>query len=259
MKEKNENIELVKNEEKKDLECNAVEKMNKKKIVIFIVAIFIVVIIIVFGILLGKILCEEYLGIDLCEGEDKVEITMLEKPVIYIYPETEMNVNVKLGKSELLTCTYPKYSESTGWEVTANPDGTLRDETNREYYSLYWEGKNAVKIEMEEGFVVKGEDTIEFLEEKLELLGLTEKEAQEFIIYWLPQMENNKYNLIRFETMEEIEENMPLEINPKPDTLIRIMMDWKSLDEYIEVSEQSLTSVRRSGYTVVEWGGSEIK
>ena len=81
---------------------------------------------------------------------------------------------------------------------------------------------------------------------------------KEFIIYWLPQMEDNKYNYIRFETIEEIEKEMPLQIEPKPDTTIRVLMDWKKLDEAIEVKEQELIPVERSGYTVVEWGGSVL-
>lgn len=59
--------------------------------------------------------------------------------------------------------------------------------------------------------------------------------------------------------MNEIEENMPLLVTPSPDTLIRIIMDWKSLDNSIDVKEQTLTLVTRNGYTVVEWGGTEIK
>ncbi len=55
--------------------------------------------------------------------------------------------------------------------------------------------------------------------------------------------------------MNEIEENMPLLVTPSPDTL----MDWKSLDNSIDVKEQTLTPVTRNGYTVVEWGGTEIK
>ena len=110
---------------------------------------------------------------------------------------------------------------------------------------------------MNDGFVVKGEDTIEFLEEKLEILGLNEKEAEEFIIYWLPQMEKNKYNYIRFETQEEINKNMPLEITPVPDTVIRINMEWKALEEAIKVKEQVLEEApKRNGFTVVEWGGT---
>ena len=59
--------------------------------------------------------------------------------------------------------------------------------------------------------------------------------------------------------MNEIEENMPLLVTPSPDTLIRIIMDWKSLDNSIDVKEQTLTPVTRNGYTVVEWVGTEIK
>ena len=45
---------------------------------------------------------------------------------------------------------------------------------------------------------MKGEDTAKFLEGALAELGLTEKEANTFIMYWLPQMENNPYNVISF-------------------------------------------------------------
>ena len=135
--------------------------------------------------------------------------------------------------------------------------------TGKNLYSLYWEGisnkvydySNTPELE---GFVVRGEDITKFLEEKLSILGLSEREKEEFIIYWLPQMEDNKYNYIRFETIEEIEKEMPLQIEPKPDTTIRVLMDWKKLDEAIEVKEQELIPVERSGYTVVEWGASVL-
>lgn len=105
------------------------------------------------------------------------------KPIIYIYPEKEMNVNVTLGYPNNITVSYPKYKNN--WNVLAKQDGTLIDnKTGRELYSLYYESinKNEFKIE-EEGFVIKGEDTISFLEEKLEILGLNSKEQEEFIIY----------------------------------------------------------------------------
>lgn len=185
------------------------------------------------------------------------------KPIIYIYPTQEQNISVKLGNPELLTCSYPQY-EDGGWDVLAKPNGNLLDlKTGKNLYSLYWEGisnkvydySNTPELE---GFVVKGEDTTKFLEEKLSILGLGEREKEEFIIYWLPQMEDNKYNYIRFETIEEIEKEMPLQIEPKPDTTIRVLMDWKKLDEAIEVKEQELIPVERNGYTVVEWGASVL-
>ena len=196
-------------------------------------------------------------------SNDYEESDVSGKPIIYIYPTQEQNISVKLGNPELLTCSYPQY-EDGGWDVLAKPNGDLLDlKTGKNLYSLYWEGisnkvydySNTPELE---GFVVKGEDTTKFLEEKLSILGLSEREKEEFIIYWLPQMEDNKYNYIRFETIEEIEKEMPLQIEPKPDTTIRVLMDWKKLDEAIEVKEQELIPVERSGYTVVEWGASVL-
>ena len=111
----------------------------------------------------------------------------------------------------------------------------------------------------DEGFVVKGEEIVPFLEEKLSLLGLSDVEAEEFIIYWLPILTENKYNYIRFATEEEINQNMPLSIDKSPDSIIRVLMVYKALEEEIEVSEQVLTSPVRDGFTVVEWGVTEIK
>ncbi len=180
------------------------------------------------------------------------------KPIIYLYPEEETSVTVELGNPEILTCSYPKYID--GWHVIAKPNGDLVDtKTGRNLYALYWEGKNTTSSsKFTEGFCVKGEDSASFLEEKLAVLGLNEREAEEFIVYWLPRLERNKYNLIRFQTTEEIENNMPLNITPSPDTTIRVMMEWKGVNRYVNLPEQELVTPERTGFVVVEWGGTEL-
>lgn len=178
------------------------------------------------------------------------------KPVIYLYPEEETDVSVELTLDGRLTCTYPKYSD--GWVVTAAPDGTLTDKNGRTYNYLYWEGETYAKYDMSKGFCVKGKDTAAFLEGALEQLGLTRREANEFIVYWLPQMEQNPYNIISFQT-DAYTNAAELKVNPEPDTLIRVFMAWKKADSYIPLPEQDLSAVQRSGFTVVEWGGTEIQ
>lgn len=182
------------------------------------------------------------------------------KPIIYLYPKVNTIVNVKLGKPEKLFCSYPLYND-TGWEVMAEPGGMLTYlESGRKLYSLYYENENIVNFNIEsDGFVIKGENTASFLEEKLELLGLNEIEVEEFIIYWLPKLEANKYNYIRFATMDEINKNMGLDIQPKPDSIIRVLMTFKGLEKPISVKEQKLVKPIREGFVVVEWGGTEIK
>ena len=189
--------------------------------------------------------------------EESNNLYEVKKPIIYLYPTSTIDVTVKLAHPELITSSYPKYQDV--WQVTADPTGKLIDKTTgRELYSLYWEGANRNAKMHEDGFIVKGADMASFLEAKLAKLGLTDREAEEFIIYWLPILEQNNYNYIRFETLAEINSYMPLEINPNPDTLIRVIMDYKPLDAPIDVSEQKLTTPTRTGFTVVEWGGVKL-
>ncbi len=178
-----------------------------------------------------------------------------EKPVIYLYPEEETEVTVKLDFDGTLTSTYPAYEG--GWTVTAQPDGTLTDETGREYYCLFWEGESDAVYDFSAGYCVAGEDTAVFLERALAQLGLTEREANEFIIYWLPRMEGNAYDLISFQGAAYTD-SAELTIDPVPDTVIRVFMAWKGLEQPEKITPQELTSVERNGFTVVEWGGAEV-
>ena len=177
------------------------------------------------------------------------------KLVIYLYPETETQVTVELDFNGRLTSVYPAYEN--GWTVTAQPDGTLKDAAGREYYCLFWEGETEVEYDLTTGFCVAGADTAAFLEDALRELGLTDKEANEFIIYWLPRMEGNAYNLISFQK-EIYTDNAALTIDPMPDSLLRVFMAWKGLDKPVEVEPQELTGFERVGFAVVEWGGVEV-
>jgi hypothetical protein len=187
-----------------------------------------------------------------CDNDD----TMDKKPVIYLYPETATEVDVKLDYAGKLTCTYPKYQN--GWNVIAEPDGTLKDvKTGKEYSYLFWEGESKVKYDLSKGYVVKGEDTAEFLQEKLAQIGLLPKEYNEFIVYWLPEMEDNPYNLITFQN-EVYTNSAVLTVNPKPDSVLRVFMAYKELERPIKIESPEITPFERKGFTVVEWGGTEI-
>lgn len=189
-------------------------------------------------------------------GIKQLEPGVAYKPVIYLYPEQETEVSVELELEGSLLCTYPAYGE--GWQVTAAPDGTLTDEKGQTYSYLYWEGLMNTRWDMTEGFCVKGEDTAAFLEDALEKLGLNRREANEFIIYWLPLMEQNPYNIIAFQTTAYTDA-AELNIDPAPDTLIRIFMTWQSTESYVNLQPQELTAPERAGFTVIEWGGTEIQ
>lgn len=188
---------------------------------------------------------------------DANEIVYAEKPVIYLYPQQETAISVRLDYDGVLTSSYPSYK--SGWNVIARPDGTLTDpETGREYYCLFWEGISNRKYDLSTGFVVAGEDTESFLEEVLSQLGLNDREANEFIIYWLPRMEGNSYNLISFQ-WENYTESAALLVEPAPDSILRIFMAWKKLDSPVDIPYQTFPQWERTGFSLVEWGGAEIR
>ena len=178
------------------------------------------------------------------------------KPVAYLYPQTETEITVRLDYDGELTCTYPAYAD--GWTVSARPDGTLTDEDGQTYRYLYWEGVTDQVYDFSSGFCVAGSDTAAFLEDALDRLGLSRAEANEFIIYWLPRMQENAYNLIAFQD-EAYTESARLTITPQPDTLLRVFMAWKPLTSAVEIVPQTLTAPERAGFTAVEWGGSEVR
>lgn len=181
-----------------------------------------------------------------------------DKPIIYLYPEKDTVCSVKLDVSGGITCSYPQYTEN-GWaNFTAKPDGTLIFPDGGEYYALYWEGKGKTEFDISTGFCVKGENTAVFLADILPKLGLNAKEANEFIIYWLPRMQNNAYNLIAFQT-SAYTDSAKLTVTPEPDTLIRVFMAFKALEKPVDIEPQTVETPQRNGFTVVEWGGSEIK
>ena len=179
-----------------------------------------------------------------------------EKPVIYLYPEQETKVKVQLDYDGTLVCTYPEYDD--GWKVVAQPDGTLCDESGKTFSYLFWEGNGDATYDFSKGFVVKGSETAEFLEEKLAKIGLNAKEANEFIVYWLPRMQENKYNLITFQT-EAYTDVAKLHITPEPDSILRVFMAYKEVEAPIKIEEPTIAPFERKGFTVVEWGGAEVK
>jgi hypothetical protein len=180
-----------------------------------------------------------------------------EKPVIYLYSETAREVTVRVDFPGELGCTYPEHGQD-GWRVMTGPDGSLVNvDTGRRHYCLYWEGKDDLPVDFSSGFVVKGEETSSFLETALERLGLTECEANEFIIYWLPRMKKNRYNLVHFQT-DEYAKRVPLHVDPKPDTVIRIFMVFKPCPADTQIPPQIFEKPERHGLTLVEWGGTEL-
>ena len=70
-------------------------------------------------------------------------------------------------------------------------------------------------------------------------------------------MQENAYNLISFQT-DVYGDNVALNVSPAPDTCIRVFMAYKPLTAPVDLPAQTFETPERTGFTVVEWGGSEV-
>lgn len=182
------------------------------------------------------------------------------KPAIYLYPKKVTNISVTHKFKGTIGTTYPAYND--GWHVTAQPNGALynlADKRNYEY--LFWDGTCTFPAEhaaFKDGFVVHKKDLPDFLLEKLTLIGLNNKETNDFIVYWLPMLNQNEVNFIHFRINDNIDNASILTVTPKPDSWIRLFMEYKEVDSNYKIPQQPLKSYPRKGFTLVEWGGSKI-
>lgn len=238
---------------------------TKKKIIIAVVALFAVLFLSSVSVFAYQVYIEntqpDLIPYD-CVGSDfECRGGVDAKPIIYLYPTKTEDVNVRLKYDGKLVSTYPSYDNTIdGWRVTANPDGSLVNKADSKQYSyLFWEGTSSTDYsKFENGFVVKGSETKDFLQSTLKKLGLTPREYNEMIVYWLPKMENNNYNLIRF-AGKKYTDSAKLTVTPTPDSILRVFMVFEPLDKYQQIAPQQLNSFERKGFAVVEWGGTEIK
>jgi hypothetical protein len=176
------------------------------------------------------------------------------KPVIYLYPERETVASVQVAPNGGFTKTEPAYGE--GWRVLARPDGRLTDlRGGADWPYLFWEGHAFGYMRPNEGFMVRRERVDAFLAKALAQQGLNAKEAADFREFWVPKMQAKPYYFVTFVPQAAFEKLAPLTVEPKPDTVIRVFMDYEPLDAPVSVRPQRLSAPERRGFTVVEWGG----
>jgi hypothetical protein len=179
------------------------------------------------------------------------------KPVIYLYPEEDQNVHVEVNPGNGLSYTDPEYR--SGWNVFARKNGELVNSVDgKSYPYLFWEGAGDIYYETpKEGFVVSKEELSGFFDDKLSKLGLSQKEAADFKEFWIPKMGElqKPYYFVTFLSKRYVDAIAPLKVSPAPDSVIRVMMDYRGLDKFESVSVLNIKTPERKGFSVVEWGG----
>lgn len=171
------------------------------------------------------------------------------KPAIYLYPTEDSFVNVQLEINGIITKTIPRHNN--GWSVFVTKDGLIEDQYDYLFYEALLRN---VKLP-ETGWVVRSEDLSQWFDINLDKLGLNNREKTQFIEYWLKELPSASYYEIKLLEEAFLDENMRLNISPKPDTIIRLIFNFRPLKKSIQIPEPIIITPQREGFTVVEWGG----
>ncbi|MFA5770384.1 MAG: hypothetical protein WC894_02730 [Patescibacteria group bacterium] len=205
------------------------------------------------------------------------------KPVVYLYPEKSTDIHLSFSTPVSLNTQVPFYHD--GWFVNAKPDGTLTDlqlqytdcskidslkfgseyaDTackNNVYPYIYWSGKSLQNTypRVDGGWIVEKNNLQSFMDSKLKEIGLTEKESNDMISYWLPKMneKNSPYYQISFLTTNQMNKFIPMNVNPVPNSVLRVFLDFKALSSKptVNPTPQQFNKFIRNGFTLIEWGG----
>lgn len=177
------------------------------------------------------------------------------EPIIYLYPEAETNVQIKVNTK--IIGTEPEYLN--GWNVWVKPNGEITDKiTKKTYPYLFWEGTLDFLPKRTDGFVIKRENVEQELREILPRLGLNEKESNDFVSAWAHRLNEAPYYFVTFHNLDTIDTYAPLTVRPQPQTIIRVLMEYEPLKEYKFVEQFKFQPLpERTGFTLVEWGGIE--
>lgn len=185
------------------------------------------------------------------------------KPVIYLYSNNTQDFSLTILSKGEITYAYPTYINK--WE------GEVKEESKivinkKEYPYLFWEGwDNKLNFihtsdNTFEGFHIKQEEVIPFLEENLKKLGLNNTEKTDFITFWAPKMIKYPEVLVQFLVDKDYSENIAkVELSPTPISSRRVYMLFKPYNgEELHLVTPTFSSIKREGFTLIEWGGSEL-
>lgn len=177
------------------------------------------------------------------------------KPAIYLYPEKNQQIQVKVFPKGKFTYTDPIYPEG-GWIVQASPDGRLEYQ-GKEYPYLYYESaiENKYISKPEKGYYVEYQNLSFLFDELLYKMGLNGKEIYDFKEYWLKALKYSPYYFVGVMNNQEIEKIEPWEITPMPDSTIRVRLYFEPSLTKLDIEKPILPGYKRSGFSVVEWGG----
>ncbi len=172
----------------------------------------------------------------------------VEAPVLYLYPETETDIEVKidLHGGGYITESEPEYNN--GWSVHVTPEGIIDDS----YEYLFYEAILSAPQNSRYGWILDGSNLENELRDLLMDCGLINREIDDFMGFWLPIVDGSPWYAVYPQDADEL---ISLHITPAPDNILRVMLAIRPLEQRIKIdASPEMKPFERGGFTAVEWG-----
>ncbi|MDD2386402.1 MAG: hypothetical protein PHP52_06425 [Bacteroidales bacterium] len=189
-----------------------------------------------------------------CEPDDNLDdcdTCMAYKPNIYIYPNEQIQLSVKIDfpMGGRIITSIPDYG--TGWDVLVDTTGLI-DNT---YSYLFYESTQPDIWQKKYGWIIKTEELESFFRENMANYGFKGREIDDFIDYWIPRLDDFAFYSILPQTKPLIEGVIRLEFSMQPDNLLRLFYVVKGCNQLPEeLLEPTIENFVRDGYFITEWG-----
>nr|WP_294859556.1 hypothetical protein [uncultured Fluviicola sp.] len=202
------------------------------------------------------------IGLDFEASAGSGRQIMVEKPIIYLYSETEQPFSLKIKTDADLQFTYPNYD--TEWKGTTSKNGTIQVNGSN-YPYLFWDASlsiESLKLNWQDADQIQGSQVVDYLMYQLNYLGMNEKEKTDFITYWGPRMQQMNYIRVLWIQNDNINPIASLDITPAF-TQNRVYIIFQEIndliDETLPLKHKPLKPIERTKNHLLEWGGIEVQ
>lgn len=185
------------------------------------------------------------------DDDDCDKENMVYKPNIYIYPNEEIELSLKIHfpMGGVIVTSIPEYGK--GWEIKVDSNGLI----NNTYSYLFYESKQPDVWQRQYGWVIKTDKLESFFRKNMNDYGFKNNEVDDFIEYWIPRLKDSPYYTIYPQTKNLINSVITLDFSEQPDNLLRLFYVIKGNNQIQnELIEPTIDNFERKGYFVTEWG-----
>ncbi|PIP12010.1 MAG: hypothetical protein COT45_03020 [bacterium (Candidatus Stahlbacteria) CG08_land_8_20_14_0_20_40_26] len=175
---------------------------------------------------------------------------VVRKPNIYLYPRERGFINVRLLSSpgNSITKSEPLYDND--WRVYTEPSGRI----NGEYDYLFYEATLGNTPTQSNGWCVAYKELWDFFKDIMREYGFNTREINDFVDYWSKHLVKSPYYDIFPLGNKDIDKEYRLQIEPKPDVVLRLWFYIVPRDAEIKLNPPTILTFLRMGFTVTEWG-----